>query len=338
MCATILERTPRLLALLLVVALVVATVSTAGAAGPAQQSGARPLAVSVPPEPTAVVLGAASLIRVRVLNPGDAPVIVTVTGGAVQLGDDGTAAVVAQADPSWQDLVDFPLTPLIVPAHGFVDAPLTVHVPAHLSPDLYFVGFLVTPEATGVGNLHIINQVGSFVTLDVPGPRDRELSAALDGSRFVLGWQSQNSARVGNVGHAAVRYWAENDTTSFPGGGTPAQQRMDKSLVPVGNERSLIVVGKPAWPIGLVTMKVHIFYPGATEDATQEIVLTKRVLVVTPFAVAALAALVVAVAFWLFRRLRRRHRQLSGVTRGLPIATTGVAPGIWPVSPPGHGQ
>lgn len=317
MRATLWERTPRLLALLLVVALAVATPSVAGAAEPAQQSGPRPLAVAVPREPMAVVPGAVSMIRVRVLNPGDAPVSVTVTGGFVQLGDESAVTVTAETDPVWQGLVDFPPEPLTVPAGGYVDAPLTVPVPAELSPDLYFVGFLVTPAATGVGNVHIINQIGSFVTLDVPGPRDRELSAALDGSRFALGWQGEKTLHVRNVGHAAVRFWSENDTTSFPGGDTPRQQRIDKSLLPVGREQSLTVVGKPAWPIGLVTMKVHVFYPGSTEDSTQEIVLTRRVLVVNPFALVALAAFVAAVSFWVLRRWRGRQRSISGSVRAV---------------------
>jgi hypothetical protein len=305
-------------ALLLVVALAVATWSVAGAAEPAQQSGPRPLAVSVPPEPTTVRLGAASVIHVRVLNPGDAPVSVTVSGGTVQLGDEGAVTVSAEPDADWQGLVDFPTEPLTVPAGGYVDAPLTVRVPAQLSPDLYFVGFLVTPLATGVGNVHVINQIGSFVSLDVPGPRDRQLSAALDGPRFVLGWQGEKTVHVRNVGHAAVRFWSENDTTSSPGGDTPRQQRFDKSLLPVGHERSFTVVGKPAWPIGLVTMRVHVFYPGSTEDSTQEVILTKQVLVVNPLALAALVSLAaIVVAFWVIRR-RRRPRSLPDVVRGTP--------------------
>src|SRR5438067_762301 len=166
-----LERTPRLLALLLAVGLALAAASVVLADAPAPQSGPRPLAVSVPPEPVSVVLGAPSIVKVRVLNPGSEPVVVTVTGGAVQLADEGAVTVTSDRDPEWQGNVDFPSGSLTVPANGFIDAPLTVRVPAQLSPDLYFVGFLVTPLATGTGNLKVINQVGSFVTLDVPGPR-----------------------------------------------------------------------------------------------------------------------------------------------------------------------
>ena len=37
-------------------------------------------------------------------------------------------------------------------------------------PDLYFVGFLVTPVAAEGGSIKVINQIGSFLTVDVPGP------------------------------------------------------------------------------------------------------------------------------------------------------------------------
>lgn len=307
------ERTPRVFAVL---ALIVVSVSagagaTAASADPGTQSGPRPIAVSVPPEPTTVVLGGVSVVRVRVLNPGSAPVAVTVTGGALQFGDEGAVTVDAAPDADWKDAVDFPAGPLTVPADGYIDARLTVRVPAQLSPDLYFIGFLVTPLATGDGNVKVINQIGSFVTLDVPGPRDRELSASLDGPGFALSSHADETLRVRNVGHAAVRFWGENDTTSFPGGSRPKQQRIDTSLLPIGHERSFTLAGKPAWPIGLVTVKVRVTYAGRTEDATQEIVLQRRVLVVHPLALVALIVLVIAAPAWWTVRRRRRRRMLS---------------------------
>ena len=65
----LLERTPRLLAVLLALGLGLGAASIGFADGPAPQSGTRPLAVSVPPEPVSVVLGAPSVVNVRVLNP-----------------------------------------------------------------------------------------------------------------------------------------------------------------------------------------------------------------------------------------------------------------------------
>jgi hypothetical protein len=303
------ERIPRLLALLCAVALCIGGASGAVAAGPDTESGPHPIGVSVPPEPVSVEPGLPSVVTVRVLNPGTAPVTVAPSPAYVQLGDDGAVTVTANPDPLWQGRADFP--PgwhgwFVVPANGFLDIPLTVRVPAQLSPDLYFVGFFVTPLATGTGSIQVVNRVGSYVTLDVPGPRDLELSASLGGSAFVLGTQSEKTVRVRNVGGAVVQFWAENDTTSSLGGGTPYQQRFDKSLLPFGHERSFTVVGKPAWPIDLVTTKVHVFYPGVTADSTKEVVLTKRMLVVNPLVPAALLVLAAAAVAWFGIRRRRR--------------------------------
>jgi hypothetical protein len=305
------ERIPRLLALLIALALGVSGTSGTIAAGPDPQSGPRSVSVSVPPEPVSVEPGMPSVVNIRVLNPDTAPVIVAATPGYVQLGDEGTVTVTPNPDPLWQGKVSFPpgwLGWFVVPANGFLDVPLTVRVPAQLTPDLYFVGFFVTPLATGTGSLKIVNRVGSFVTLDVPGARYRELSASLGGSGFVLGSQGEKTLRVRNVGGAVVQFWAENDTSSSPGGGAPHQERFDKSILPVGHERSLTVVGKPTWPVDLVTTKVHVFYSGVTEDSTKEIVLTKRALVVNPLVPAAVLALIAAaIAWWAIRRRRSRR-------------------------------
>ncbi len=111
-------------------------------------------------------------------------------------------------------------------------------------------------------------------------------------------------------GRAAVRFWGENDTTSSPGGGIPTQQRYETSLLPIGESRSLTVSGKPAWPVGMVTMTVHLTYPDRTEQATKEIIFTKRVLVVSPWVLVTLSLLLAACVAWLVRR--RQRRDLTG--------------------------
>ena len=294
----------------------------AALAAPTPRGGPRPLAVSVPSEPTPVAPGATASIGVRVLNPGDAPVTVTISGGGVQLGDNGHVTIASTPDARWQGLVGFPSGPLTIAAQSYLNTTLTVRMPAQISPDLYFIGFLVTPEATTQGNIKIVNQIGSFVTVDVPGPRVRQLTAGLTleatlgGGRFVFGSQTEGTVRVRNVGQAQARFWGESDTTSAPGG-TPHQQRIDKLLLPVGHTRSFKVTGKPAWPIGFVTIKVHIIYPDATEVATKELVLTKRVLVVNPIVLAVLfAATGATLAWWLRRRRRKQRMPRHTATRG----------------------
>jgi hypothetical protein len=279
----------------------------------APQTVPRTLAVSVPPDATSIAPGNAATIPVRVVNGGARTIVVTLTERGVVLGNDGSARMTVGPDPRWRNRVVLPVKPFPVPARSYVTVPVTVRLPARISPDLYFIGFVVTPQASGVRGIAVVNQIGSFVTIDVPGPRLRKVSAVLVAPNFVFGTRMQGSVRIRNVGHASAQLWGENDTTSSPGGGVPTQQRIDKSLLPVETARSFTVTGKPAWPIGIVTMKIHLIYPYRDADATTELVATQRTLVVSPLGLAAiLGALAVVALVW---RLRRRRR-VSGRPRG----------------------
>jgi hypothetical protein len=296
--------------------------------GPTPEGGPRPLAVSVPSEPTVISPGASASILMRVVNPGSAPVTVTVTGRALKFADNGKVTIRSKPDPAWAGLVDFPSAPFTIPAESYVDSPFTVTLPPRISPDLYFVGFLVTPVASDSANLQIVNQIGSFVTIDVPGPRVRKLRAQLDTAGFVVGSHVDGALHIQNVGHAAAQYWGENDTSSSPGGGTPKQHRIEKSLLPVGQSRMMRVTAEPAWPIGFVTMRVQLVYPGRTDVSTQEIVLSKRIFVISPLVIAAVVALLVlAVALFVRRRLRKtRVRHARGAARQPSASPRGTNP------------
>src|SRR5205085_7622598 len=103
------------------------------------------------------------------------------------------------------------------------------------------------------------------------------------------------------------RFWGENDTTAWPGSGPPGQQRFAKSLVPIGRSRSVRVVARPHWWVGFVTMQVRIVYPAATEAATREIAVRKRVGVVDAWSLRVLGGvLAIAIVAWVRRRRRRR--------------------------------
>jgi hypothetical protein len=287
----------------LVVVVLAALPAIAASATPG--TGTRSLAVSVPPDPVPVAAGKRVRTAIRVVNPGAHAVTVVVRGHGATLGDDGRIAMSSRGDPGWQGRQKFPARPLTVPARGYIDVPVAIRVPKRVAPDLYFVGFLVTPLATGAGNVHVINQIGSFLTVDVPGPRVRELQASLHLPGVTIGGEATGKLQVSNIGRAAVRFWGENDTSSSPGG-TRLQHRLDPSLVPVGRSRSFAVTGTSEWPVGMVTMTVHIVYPGRTDASTREIVLTKRVLVIQPWVVLAAFAMSVGIPLLLIYRRRRR--------------------------------
>jgi hypothetical protein len=295
-------------------------VAGAGFAGAtaAPPSIPRTLAVSVPPDATSIAPGKDATVPVRVVNGGAHAIVVTLTERGVVLGNDGSARITVGPDPRWQNRVALPVKPFTIPARSYVTVPVTVRLPARISPDLYFIGFVVTPQASSVRGIAVVNQIGAFLTIDVPGPRLRQISAVLIAPNLVFGTSTHGSVRIRNIGHASAQLWGENDTTSSPGGGIPTQQRIDKSLLPVGTARSFTVTGKPAWPIGIVTMKIHLIYPYRDANATTELVATQRILVVNPLALAAtLGALTVVALAW-GRRRRRRRKAVNDRPRGKP--------------------
>ena len=109
--------------------------------------GTRALAVSVPADPgPGEGRRAWRSTLIRVVNPNDFAVTVTISSRTLALGDDGKVTVGAGPDPRWAGRVRFPRSALRIPAQSYRNVALSIHVPK-LSPDLYFVGFLVTPVA-----------------------------------------------------------------------------------------------------------------------------------------------------------------------------------------------
>lgn len=289
-----------------------AVASTAAAGGSAKPvGGARALAVSVPADPVPARAGDVARTMIRVVNPNDFAVSVLIRSRTLALGDDGKVSIGSGPDPRWGDRVRFPHAALRIPAQSYRNVALSIRVP-RLSPDLYFVGFLVTPVATTGGSVKVINQIGSFLTLDVPGPRLRLLTGHLHLPSFVLGSQASGEMRITNLGHAAVTLWGENDITSSPGGAFQ-QDRLGPSLLPVGRSRSIAVTGKPRWPVGIVTVTTRVTYPGRTASETRELVLTRRVLVISPWVPAAVGGVIALLAaVWWWRRRRPSGNPRAG--------------------------
>ena len=299
-----------LVAALLATALAVASPATAGGSAKAV-GGTRALAVSVPADPVPAHAGGTAKTLIRVVNPNDFAVSVVIQSRTLALGDDGKVSIGSGPDPRWGGRVRFPHAALRIPPQSYRNVALSIRVP-RLSPDLYFVGFLVTPVATTGGSVKVINQIGSFLTLDVPGPRLRLLTGHLHLPSFVLGSQASGEMRITNLGHAAVTLWGENDITSSPGGAFQ-QDRLGPSLLPVGRSRSIAVTGKPRWPVGIVTVTTRVTYPGRTASETRELVLTRRVLVISPWVPAAVGGLIALLAaVWWWRRRRPSGNQPAG--------------------------
>lgn len=284
----------------------------------------RSLAVSVPADAVPLNPGETASVPIRVVNPGVAPVTVRIIGQGIEFGDNGTTRFTGRPDPLWAGRVTFPPGELVVPTQGYIDVSLTVHMPAHISPDLYYIGFLVTPVAEASGGVVVINQIGAFFAVDVPGARDRELAATLEVPGFSLGPIQIGGLLIGdevdgtvtahNVGPSSVQFFGENDATSSPFGGTPSQQRIARSLLPIGRSRSFHVSATPGFLVDLVTMNVTLTYPGRTEASTKEIVLAKTMLVINPWVIIVACGLSILVL--LRRRIAFLLRRSGRLRRG----------------------
>ena len=111
-----------------------------------------------------------------------------------------------------------------------------------------------------------------------------------------------------NIGPSSVQFFGENDATSAPFSGTPSQQRIGRSLLPIGRSRSFQVVALPAFPIDIVTMTVTLTYPDKTESATKQVVISRSMLVINPLVLVVICVLIALVVGW---RLRARQRRRS---------------------------
>jgi hypothetical protein len=307
-----------------------APIAGLAAAPPTADPASRAIAVSVPTDPVPLSPGETSQIPLRVVDPTPHPVIVTVTGRAVTLGDNGQVGFTSAPDPTWATRAQFPSGDLTVPAMGFIDVKVTVRMPAVISPDLYYVGFVVRPVAAGPA-ITVINEIGGFFTIDVPGPRLRGLSADLAVAGFnlgpihlsnlVIGDHVVGQLNVHNTGAAAIRFWGENDDTSWFTS-APIQLRLAKSLLPVARSRSFPVTAEPGMLFDLVTISVTVTYPGTTESTTKQVVMTKTVLVISPWLLVIVCLLIAVIVGWRLRvRQRRRARarlKMQGSRKGSP--------------------
>jgi hypothetical protein len=309
---------------------------TGGARAAASGSSATPstapgrsIAVSVPADPVPFKPGQTEVVKLRVVNPGTRPVRVTITGTGLTLGDEGKVTVTNSPDPLWADNAHFPSGPYRIPANSYKDLAVRVHAPDSLKPDLYFLGFIVTPIPDANSGVTVINQIGGYFTIDIPGPRDRRLTADLElpgfslfGLHMYIGKQVDGTLNVHNIGTAAVQFWGETDTKSTLSNKT-TQARIPVSLAPAGHVRTFVVVGKPAWPIGFVHMKVVIIYATRTESTTQEILFTRSIFVVSPWVFVALVLIMVVLAYRRVRKSQLKRRAAAQASRKKAAAPQG---------------
>jgi len=104
------------------------------------------------------------------------------------------------------------------------------------------------------------------------------------------------------------------------------QLRLAKSLLPIARSRSFPVSADPGMLLDLVTMTVTVTYPGTTESTTQQVVITKTVLVISPWLLVIVCLLIAGVVGWRLRIRQLRRARARLMAQGAPNRSARVAP------------
>lgn len=292
--------------------------SAAGAGGalwallplaPAHATGTD-LVVSVPSEPVAVTAGGSATGILRIANPGTDALQVTVTVRRLELGDDGRATVTEEPDPLWAGRTHVEQPSVAVPPGGYVDDGVTFSVPAGVRPDDYLVGFLVEPAVTG-GSVRVVNRIGSFMQVSIPGPRRRALRIeALDAPRVVLGSGFDATVVLRNVGPSFLTTWGELDAAPWLAQRRHTDFGRNHIRISHGRRRSLGYRSELRFPIGPVRVRT-VFFFNKTDRTVAAVQAGRTVWMLHPVYPVAALALAGALAG---RRVRNHRRPRVAVT------------------------
>jgi len=296
-------------------ALAIAAVGTVGA-----RAAGNVLVVSTPAGGLEAAPGYTLNSWIRVANNGEAPMHATVALAALQFGDEGTVRIEPGSDPMWAERVRIRYPDVTLPAHSYVDDPIAVAVPESLKPDTYFVGFLVTPEP-GPGAIRVVNQIGTFVALNVPGPRHRAVRISrLTVPRFVIGRSVAVRLGVRNIGPSFATTWSELHVKA-PARAELFHPFLKRRMLPAGLSRTYSWTAHVPFTFGPVRVRALAFFNASDQQvgaSTKE----ATVFVIDPVFAAAIGGMLLAIALLFVRHRRRKpaapaHRRPSEPVRPL---------------------
>lgn len=282
----------------------VALLASVGLAGPAGAVG-NELAVSVPSEAVSVRAGGSAGAVLRIVNRGAEPLSVNISLRRITLGDDGRASVTDEADPVWASRVTIDLPSATVAPNSYVDDHVSFAVPADTAPDTYLVGFLVEP-VVAAGSVRVVNRIGSFIALDVPGPRNRALRIASMGApRVVLGSGFTSTVVLENSGPSFVTTWGEVHAAPTVGAERATTFDQARFRIAPTHSRSLSFPARFAFPLGPVQVRTTFFF-NQTDQTVVAVQASRTVWMLHPVYPAAAALGAMAGAWALLHRRRRR--------------------------------
>lgn len=250
----------------------------------------------------------------RIGNQASDPISVTILPATVKLQNNGASGFGRQEDPRFAGQITFSTTQTSVPANGYIEVAVKVAIPATLIPDIYVLGFLVTPDATG-SSVRVVNEIGALIAFDVPGSRDRKLIASwTDPPWIIISDKPTLSFRAKSIGKSALQFTSEDTITGFAPV-TPTNKRHDPLLLPSGLYRDITVSWQVPWGFGVDKVTTTLMYP-QSQSGNAQIVLTQTVIVVTPLVLIIIGSILLLLALWItFLVLRRRRRRAKELKR-----------------------
>jgi hypothetical protein len=273
------------------------------------------LAVSAPSQPVNVEPGQSVQTWLRVLNPGSRAVTVTVTDTRLALGSDGHASFLSGPDPTFGQHIHLdPRSPITVAADGYRQIVISIAVPRQIQAGAYLVGFLVTPVITGPG-VHVVNQIGALVPLNVLGPTNPRLSISLRGPGWLdIASTARLTLRTSNASAGGTIVYGEIFTHGTPDGPN-LDLRIPPELLPGHVYRDNSLRWSPPLGIGLYRVNARVVYH-LTPARTTELDAQTTVLLVTPLFLLVLAGVLLLFAGGIWWRRRTRRAARSAIRAG----------------------
>ena len=299
---------PRSLSILILTAFL-AALATAGTAQAVSDSSPVALSVSTPADSLAGEPGETVTSWIRVGNNGATALPVTISPATIELGDNGATTMSPGVDPRFVNSVTLETAAATVPANDYIEISVSISIPTSLIPDIYLLGFLVTP-APGAGSVQVINQIGAFISIELPGSRDRRIEAAFDNApHFVLSDSPTLTVRVDNVGESALEFTSETTIDGF-GTATPGNIRVEPKLLPSGTSRDVEITWVAELGIGVFDVHTRLVH-NLTQSETTGVELEHKIVVVSPIVLTVMVTILLILAAGVVLLVHHRRRILQ---------------------------
>jgi hypothetical protein len=282
-------------------------VSTPAQADAAKGGSAADLFVTSPPAPILASPGKVASTTFTVGNLGHNGLEVRIIAGLVRLQDNGQTRFVEGSDPLFSGRISIVPDLLNLPARRERQVHISVNVPSGLTPNDYFLGFLVSPVINS-SSVAVENDIGALVVLNVPGSRDRKLVAKLLGLAFLnLSFSDSASGivRAKSVGRSTLQFSTTNEISGWPSV-TPSYFTVQPLLLPPGLSRDIPVRVSSWLGLGWYTFHTTLVY-NLTDQTTGDVTLSRTVIVLNPLWLLVIPASVL-LSIWARRRRRKTRR------------------------------